>query len=526
MSAAAALPTSAASAPAERASLSDWMAVGAGMLGGLMALTDISIVNSSLPVVQGEIGATASEGTWLTTAYLIAEIVIIPLTGWLERLVGLRRLLLWAASLFTLFSMVCGLAVNLETIILGRIGQGLAGGIFIPTAMTIVARRLPPGQQSIGLAMIASTSLIGPAVAPLLGGWLTETFNWRFIFFINLPICTCQILLLALAFPRDRGDWHELRKADWVGIVGMSLGLGAVTTLLEEGHREQWFDSTYIWKLALAGLIGFVLIAIGQFGTKRPVVNLKLLSNTRLASCMALMTIVGLLLYTSLYVTPQFLVAVAGYNAEQAGRVVFISGLASIPFAFIYPLIAARLDIRILVGMAILIMSGGNLVVSGLSPDSTGSAFLLSQIMFGCGTTLSALPIMQAAMNSVSLDDLPEANALMSVVRNIGGAIGLAALASFQEQRFALHRWNLNGAMPANDIEVQHELSQAAGMFGGGPDGLMAAYQVIDGQVAKQAMVMMFNDLYLVLGAVGLLFLPAVVFLRPTPPGSAPLAVH
>ena len=359
----------------ERASLSDWMAVGAGMLGGLMALVDVSIVNSSLPVIQGEIGATPSEGTWVSTAYLIAEVVIIPLTGWLERLMGMRRLLLGASFMFTLFSMICGMSVSLMTIIVGRIGQGLAGGVLIPTAMTIVARRLPPSQQSIGMAMIAMTALTGPATGPLLGGWLTDTFSWRFIFFLNVPVCAAQILLLVLAFPRDSGDLREFRNADWLGIFGMVVGLGSLTTMLEKGHIEQWFESALIWKLAIAGAIGLLLIAVGQFTSKRPVVRLALLANASLASCVALMTVVGMLLYTTMFIAPQFLVAVVGYNASQAGQVVFIAGIVSIPAAFVYPLLVTRVDTRILVGAAILVLGFSNLMVSSLTADFDRRSF-------------------------------------------------------------------------------------------------------------------------------------------------------
>jgi DHA2 family multidrug resistance protein len=238
------------------------------------------------------------------------------------------------------------------------------------------------------------------------------------------------------------------------------------------------------------------------------------------------MTVVGMLLYTTMFIAPQFLVAVVGYNASQAGQVVFIAGIVSIPAAFVYPLLVTRVDTRILVGAAILILGFSNLMVSSLTADSTGEAFTVAQVLFGIGTTLSSMPIMQSSMNAVHLDDVAESNSLMSVARNLGGAVGLAAIASFQEQRFELHRWNITGAMPANDGEVQRQLADASAMFGGGPDGLAAAYHAMDGQVSVQAMVMMFNDLYLVLGVIALLFVPSVLFLRPSPPGSAPMAMH
>lgn len=522
----ASVPPPAGAIPA-RASFNDWLAVVAGMLGALMALVDVSIVNASLPVIQGEIGATPSESTWVGTSYLIAEIVVIPLTAWLERLFGMRRLLLVAVFLFTLFSMVCGMANSLQTLILGRIGQGLAGGVLIPAAMTIVARRLPPNQQPIGLALIAMTALIGPATGPLLGGWLTDTFSWSLIFLLNVPVGVLQLVLITLAFPRVKGDWHELRNADWLGIAGMVLGLGAFTLLLEEGHREQWFESNLIRALALLSVIGVAMVALGQLSKKgRPVIRLALLRIPSLASVVALMGMVGLLLFTALYVTPQFLATIAGYNASQAGQVVFVAGAISIPVAFTFPFLVRLVDVRVLVGVAIVLLVAANLMLTDLTVQSVGSAFLVTQLLYGTGTTLAAMPLQQVALSSVPPDDAAEANSLMAVARNLGGSVGLAAVASFQEQRFDVHRWQIHSSLAASDPEVQRHIGESAAVLGGGPAGIEAAARALDGQVTMQALAMTFNDVFLVMGLVGLLVLPAVILMRPPPAGMAMAMGH
>ena len=506
--------------------MGDWLAVVAGMLGALMALVDVSIVNASLPTIQGEIGATPSESTWIGTAYLVAEIVVIPLTAWLERLMGMRLLLLVSASLFTLFSVICGFSVNLETMIAGRVGQGLAGGVLIPTGLTIVARRLPPAQQPLGLAIMAMTALVGPAVGPLLGGWLTENLSWHYAFFMNVPICAGQILMLMVAIPAGGGDWHELRKADWAGVFGVVLGLGAMTTLLEKGHREQWFDSTLIWQLAGTSLLGFALIAWGQMRAERPVIRLALLRNPCLASAVALMTVTGMLLFTCLFIVPQFLAAIAGYNALQAGQVAFVAGSIAVPTAIVYPLLASRIDARVIVAAAMLMIATAAYLASGLTVESSGRDFTVTQLLYGIGTTLSAIPLMQAVLASVSVDDAAEANGMMAVARNLGGSIGLAAIASFQDQRFDLHHWQLNAALVANDPEVQRHVAEASGMFGGGSEGFEAALRSIDGLVMQQAMVMTFNDMFLAMAVIGAIVTPLVIFLRRPEPGAAAMAMH
>ena len=521
---------SAVAAPASgvpgRASLADWLAIGAGTLGAMMAMMDISIVNASLPVIQGEIGATPSEGTWVGTSYLIAEVVCIPLTAWLERLFGLRRLLIGGGVLFTLFSIICGSSTSLLAMILGRAGQGLSGAVLIPSAMTLVATRLPPAQQTAGLAITAMSALLGPVVGPLLGGWLTENYSWHLAFYINVPLCMIQVTLLMIGLPKSQGDRNELRRADWIGVAGMVIGLGSITTLLEEGHREQWFDSALIWKLAIAGAAGIAMITFGQFRAKRPVIRIALLRNRVLASAVLLLVGLGMLLYSSLFIIPQFLVSIAGYNALQAGGIAFLGGVIAIPTAFIYPFTFARLDIRIVVGLAVLILTLTNYLVSGLSTGSTGSDFVIPQLIFGVGTTLTAIPLQSAVISSVRPEDASEANSLSSVARNLGGSISLAALASFQDQRFDLHHWRINSAMSANDAALGQQLNDTAATFGGGAQGLEAATRMIDGQVMVQAVVMSFNDVFLALAVAGLVVAPFALFLRTPQPGAAPMVMH
>lgn len=516
---------SSAAAP-ERASMADWMAIFAGMVGSLMALMDVSIVNSSLPKIQGEIGATPSEATWVGTAYLVAEIIIIPLTAWLGRMIGMRRLLLGGAFIFTLFSVVCGFATSLEMLVFGRIGQGFSGGVLIPSAMTLVATRLPPSQQPAGMAVTAVASLLGPVIGPLVGGWLTENMSWHYAFFINVPICAVQMSLLIFGVKGSDYDWSEIGNADWIGILGMILGLGASTTLLENGHREQWFESTLIWQLAFVSLLGFAMIAWGQFRARRPVIRLSLLSNLSLTSAVVLLAVLGMLLYTGIFIAPQFLVTIADYTALQAGSLMFVTGFISIFAALIYPIALARLDPRLVLAAATLTVALGDYMLSGMTIQSTGRDFLEAQLLFGVGTTLLAIPLQMAVIASVPPEDAAEANSLSSVTRNLGGSIGLAALASFQDQRFEHHHWWINSAIGANDPAVQQTIAERAAIYGGGPEGLEAAYRTLDGQVQLQALVMSFNDIYLALATAAVLALPLLVFLRRPPPGAQMGAMH
>jgi DHA2 family multidrug resistance protein len=518
----AAVASAPAAAPPERADLATWLAVLAGTLAAFMALLDTSIVNAALPVIQGEIGATPSEGTWLGTSYLVAEIVIMPLTAWFERLFGLRRVLLVGAVLFTVFSVVCGFATDLETMILGRVGQGLSGGVMIPTGMTILAKRLPPSQQSIGMALFASAALLGPIVGPLLGGWITENASWHYAFFINVPICAVLVLLIVLAVPPDAPGRPASADADWFGVFGIMVALGALTVLLEEGHREQWFESALIWKLAIASVLGFVFVAIGQKNARVPVLRLQLLRDSGLSSVLFMMSVVGVVLFSTLFTVPQFLAGIADYNALQAGLVLSTAGAVSIVGALFYPVLVARVHVRVLVAFAFCFTAAGSLLSSRLTGESDGAHFFYPLMLLGIGTTFSAIPLQQAALSAVNVDDSGEATSMFNISRNIGGSVGLAVLSSVLDQRIAFHHWRLMESIAANDPAAWQRLTEYAQVTGA-PDG---AYRLLDAQVMREALVMSFGDIFYMLGIASLVSLPLVFLLKPIDPERAAGMAH
>ena len=507
--------------PPARADLAAWLAVAAGTLGAFMATLDISIVNASLPTIQGEIGATPSEGTWIGTSYLVAEIVATPLTAWLGRMLGLRKFLLIAAVMFTVFSMMCGMAGDLTSMIIGRTGQGLAGGTLIPTALTIIATRLPPSQQAVGVGIFGGTALLGPVTGPLMGGWITETISWRYAFFINLPVCVGLATLLLVSLPKVKADWSELRNADWLGVFGMSLALGCLTVMLEEGHRELWFESALIVRLALLSGLGFLLIVWTQFRASKPVIRLSLLRSKPLAASVGMMLMMGTLLFGTSYVIPQFLAAVSGYNAFQSGQVVFMPGVTAALLMIAFPVISRVVDPRVAVGAGCLIIAASAWFTATLSADSVGSAFVIPQLVFGVGTSLTTFSLQQAAIFAVSPDDADEASAIFMAARNLGGSIGLAMIASFQEARIDLHRWQIHDALGANDPNLQQAMADNAAVLGGGPDALTGAYRMLDARVGLEALVMSFNDIFLALAVGTLIVAPLAIFLRRPPPGAA-----
>jgi DHA2 family multidrug resistance protein len=512
-------------AEAERASVADWIAVAAGSLGALMATLDISITNSALPQIQGEIGATGTEGTWISTGYLMSEIVMIPLAAWLTRVFGLRNFLLTNAGLFIAFSMMCGWSHTLPVMIAGRIGQGFTGGALIPTAQTIIRTRLPLSQMPIGMTMFGLTVLLGPLLGPVVGGWLAENISWSWCFFMNLPVCIALMTLLIVGLPSDRPHWDAFFKADWLGIAGLAIGLSSLIVVLEEGQRERWFESTMIVTLTCVSIVGLVMIALSQRTAKKPIVRLSLMNNPRYASVIVIVSAVGAGIYGVSYLVPQFLGLVAGYNAEQSGAIMLLSGLPAFLMMPILPLLLRKVDFRILVTTGLLMYAASCMLDTDLTAQSVGHDFLWAQLMRGIAQMLAMMPLNQASMAAVSREDSGDAAGLYNMARNLGGSIGLAIIGTVIDRRTTFHAAMIRESVSANSLPGQeHIASSAANWFARTGDmaySQMRALGQLGAQIQQQATVMAYSETFYLLGLALFVCIPLALLLK-TPRRNAP----
>ncbi len=527
------VPPNAAQAPAapqphgeQRAGVADWIAVAAGALGALMATLDISITNSALPQIQGEIGATGTEGTWISTGYLMSEIVMIPLAAWLTRVFGLRNFLLANAALFIGFSMMCGWSSTLAVMIAGRIGQGFTGGAMIPTAQTIIRTRLPLSQLPVGMTVFGLIVLLGPLLGPVVGGWLAENISWSWCFFINLPVCIALITLLIVGLPADRPHWEAFFKADWLGIVGLAVGLSTLTVVLEEGQRERWFESSMIVTLSCVSLAGMVLIAISQFVAKKPILRLSLMRNPRYASVIVIVSAVGAGLYGISYLLPQFLSLVAGYNAEQSGAIMLLSGLPAFLVMPILPRLLAKVDFRVLVVSGLLLFTLSCMLDISLTAQSVGHDFVWSQLIRGVAQMLAMMPLNQASMAAVAREDSGDAAGLYNMARNLGGSVGLAIIGTLIDRRETFHTAMLRESISANSLIGQERLANgAASWFAQNGDmaySKMISLAQIASQIQQQSMVMTYSETFWVLGIALAACVPLALMLKKPLPGAKP----
>ncbi|MDY0744604.1 MDR family MFS transporter [Paucibacter sp. R3-3] len=505
------------------AKAADWVAVAAGALGALMATLDISITNSALPQIQGAVGATGTEGTWISTGYLMSEIVMIPLAAWLTRVFGLRNFLVANAGLFTLFSVLCGLSNNLAMLVLARIGQGFTGGAMIPTAQTIIRTRLPRHQLPVGMTLFGLIVLLGPLLGPVLGGWLTENASWHWCFFINVPVCAALLTLLLLGLPSERTHLQEFVKADWLGIVGLAVGLSTLTVVLEEGQRERWFESSLIVGLSLVSAFGMLLIALSQRWAAKPILRLSLLRNASYASVIVIVFTVGAGLYCVSYLVPQFLALIAGYNAAQAGSIMLLAGLPAFAMMPILPRLISRVDFRVMVICGLLCFAASCLLDIDLTAQSVGHDFIGSQLLRGVGQMLCMMPLNQASMAAVTREESGDAAGIYNMARNLGGSVGLAVIGTFIDRRNSLHVDRLGETLNANSPLLQDRIAgSAAGHLAQVGDAAYAQLQAIKElvlQIHLQASVMTFSETFYALAVALLLCVPLALMLKTPKPG-------
>jgi MFS transporter, DHA2 family, multidrug resistance protein len=319
-----------------------WIAVIGANLGAFMAVLNIQIVNASLADIQGAIGAGIDDGGWISTAYLVAEIVVIPLSAWLARVFSVRVYLLTNAALFLAFSAACAFAQNLEQMIVLRAIQGFSGGVLIPMAFTLIIMLLPAAKQPVGLALFALSATFAPAIGPTIGGYLTENWGWQYIFYVNLVPGTAMLAMLWFSLERAPMQLGLLRQGDWAGIATMAIGLGALQTVLEEGNKDDWFGSPFIVRLSVIAAVALVLFIYIELRTARPLLNLRLLLRRNFGFGMLANFLLGVALYGSVYILPVYLSRIQGYNAEQIGMVLAWTGLPQLVLIPLVPRLMKR----------------------------------------------------------------------------------------------------------------------------------------------------------------------------------------
>jgi MFS transporter, DHA2 family, multidrug resistance protein len=504
-------------------------------LAAFMEVLDTSIANVALPYMAGSLGASNDQSTWVLTSYLVSNAIILPISGWLSNVLGRKRFFMICLTIFTISSLLCGFAPSLGAIIVFRILQGLGGGGLQPMAQAILADTFPPEKRGLAFALYGVTVIVAPTVGPTLGGWITDNYTWRWIFFINLPV---GILALFLVYRMiDDPPWANkvtgaLAKIDYIGVSLLVLGVGALQVMLDKGQEDDWLGSHFILTLAVLAAVGLISLVIWEwFFSKNPVIDVHLFENLNFLGANGMMFMLGLMLFASLVMMPLFLQSLLGYTAESAGLVLSGGGLILL---FLMPLVgvlSSKIPSRYLVAFGWLVLSGA-MFYSTQRLDlniSFGSASILRVIqVFGVGFLF--VPINLSAYVGIPPEKSSSVAGLTNFMRNIGSSVGTSLVTTLLARRAQVHQAYLVANIRAGSPLLQRSAGALAGRLAtagvDAADASRRAYALLYQSVIGQATLLAYVDTFRVLSIGAFLLFLLSFALRKNTPGAGRVAVE
>ena len=513
---------------ADQVSVKDWIGVMSTLLGAFMAVLDIQITNASLDDISGALGATTDEGSWISTGYLLAEIVVIPMTGWLSRVFSVRRYLLVNASLFLFFSVACAFAINLPMMVMFRAGQGFTGGVLIPMAFTTILTKLPPSKQPLGLSLFSVTATFAPSIGPTIGGLLTDNFSWQYIFYLNLIPGAMLIAGVWYALEATPMQLNLLKGGDWWGILVMAIGFASLEFVLEEGERKDWFGDELIVRFAIVAVIAIPLFVLIELTRKQPLVNLRLLGRRNFALAIIVTLALGIGLYGSTFILPLYLIRIQGYNATQIGETIAWSGIPQLFLNPFVPRLMQRFDLRLIVAVGFTLFGVSCFMNSTMTHDTGILQLIPAQIVRALGQPLIITPLSSIATANIEKENAGSASGLYNMARNLGGDIGIAALSTIETRREEFHSNRLGDSVSMYSSETEQRINQLTQFFTSqGSDPSRAheqALAALDNTVRREANVMAFDDCFYLMGWT--LFLAAflLLFVKKVKPSAGAVA--
>jgi DHA2 family multidrug resistance protein len=518
---------------AEPVPLRNKVAVGASLIGAFMSVLNIQVVNTSLPDIQGGIGTGLDNGGWISTAYLIGEIIVIPLSGWLAEVFSFRRYLIGSAIAFLFFSAACGLASNFPEMVMLRAFQGFSGGVLIPMAFTTVITLLPPSARAAGFAGFALTATFAPAIGPTIGGFITDAYGWRCIFFLNLVPGAIMLPALFWSLRPAPMQLKKFAQGDWPGILTMAIGLATLQIVLEEGNKDDWFGSSFILRLtiiAALALPAFLWLELRP-GNRRPLLNLRLFKERNFAFSSMANFMLGFVIYAAVYLIPVYLSQSHGYSAAQAGAVMAWIGLPQLLIIPLVPLLMRRIDTRMILGAGFLLFAISSFMNMNLGPDDSGPQLLIPNLVRAVGQALLFGPISQIATVGIPPRDSASASSLFNMLRNLGGAIGIAIIQTFVTNREKYHSAVMTPQVSLLDPATQNRLNVLQRFFEahGLSDPGAARHEAIIAigrTIQTQAFYLAYGDAFALLGAGMVFALLATCGLRKLPAVAGPAAAH
>ena len=498
------------------------------MLPTLIEIIDTSIVNVSLDHIRGSLSAGYDEATWTITAYLVSNAIVIPMAGWLAKLIGRKNYQIASIALFTFASFMCGSAWSLNSLIFFRILQGLAGGGLVPISQSILLESFPREKHGLAMAIFGMGAMLGPIVGPLLGGWITDSLSWRWIFYINIPIGIIAIIMNVLVIEDPPYMQRQKMKIDYWGLIFLSVGLGALQFMLDKGENEDWFSSNLIISLGAISAVSLTLLLINEYYSEQPIVNLKLFKDRTFTSGATVMFFVFLNLFGSIVLLPIYLQMMMGYTSFYAGLVLGPGGIATM---FAMPIVGkfiGKVNPKRFLVVGICVCAISTYMMSRFNLTTDFWTFVWPRVFLGFGMGMTFIPLTTMTLSHIPKENMTEASSLYNLLRNLGGSVGIAFTTTILSRRAQFHQTRLVEHLSPFDPSYQIYHDKAAGLLA--PKGLPAAGAdgMMNRELVRQSTTLAFTDAFLVICMLILCVLPLVFIMKRSAPapGGPPVDAH
>ncbi|HEY0407954.1 MAG TPA: DHA2 family efflux MFS transporter permease subunit [Pyrinomonadaceae bacterium] len=512
-------------------SFNPWLIAASVMLATFMEVLDTSVANVALPHIAGNLSASTSESTWVLTSYLVSNAIILPATGWLSSYFGRKRFLIGCIVIFTLSSALCGAAASLGMLVVARILQGAGGGALQPIAQSVLLESFPHEKRGQAMAVYGLGIVTAPIIGPTLGGWITDNYSWRWIFYINVPVGILAILM-SNTFVEDPPYIRNQKagRIDYIGFGLMAIGLAAMQLVLDKGQDEEWFDSNWIIAATLLAVTMIVCFVIRELKVKEPIVNLRVFTNRNFAVGTALMAAMGAVLYGSIALLPLFLQTMLGYPATTSGMAVSPRGFGSVASMLIVGRLIGKIDSRVMIMFGFALLGYSTYMLAGINLEIAMSNVIWPSVMSGFAMGFIFIPLTTMSMGTLPNSQMGNASGIYNLMRNSGGSIGIAFVTTMLSRGAQAHQAAMVSHLTPYDPMFQQRMQQiqaAAGARGVGSAGAMQqAYAGVYGTVLKQSMVMSFIDNFRLLAFLCLLCIPGVLFFKKVRARGGATAMH
>jgi DHA2 family multidrug resistance protein len=513
--------------------INPWVIAVTVTLATFMEVLDTSIANVALPHISGSLSAGADESTWVLTSYLVSNAIVLPLSGWLSSLVGRKRFYMMCVALFTVSSFLCGLAPSLGVLVLFRILQGAGGGGLQPSEQAILNDTFPLEKRGMAFAVYGIAVVVAPTIGPWLGGWITDNFSWRWIFYINIPVGILSLLLTSFLVSdppyMKKAKVREGFRVDYIGIGLISLGLGSMQIILDKGQREDWLASGFIQVFAVLMVVGLIAAIFWELRQDHPVVDLRMLKNRNFAIATTAMFFLGFVLYSSTVLIPQMLQQLLGYTAEMAGLALSPGGAVIMLMMPVVGFLVSKVDTRVLISLGCIACSLSLFVMAGWNLQLDYRHAVYGRMLQSFGLAFLFIPINVSAFAYVPKELTNMGTGIINLARNIGASVGIATVTTLLERRTQAHTARLIEHVNPFSLAYQKVLAGFTATFtSGGSSGANAAEKatgMVYGLVQRQAAMLAFLDNYKMLGVVFLMVLPVMLLLK-KPKGAVNAPVH